>query len=251
MRLNGPELTGLEFVNVAGSFTFDQTLLGTTNCRLRMAGMNCESGVFSRITTVYAPAAPIERMLLPVPVRPMRSIVLSCRPAVRLYTASAAVTGLPFDHFAFLARWSVSVLLPLLHFQLRASHGIVLLPPAGTTISGSYIAPWTNALLGRPPPAYGLKLRVKAGSPDPVITRHLWAALTLTARTPSFAAGAVELTRRTETPTRPATATAVAYGRVERRLRRIRLPFSPGDLRAARLRPVGRETVGRKCSGNV
>ena len=30
-------------------------------------------------------------------------------------------------------------------------------------------------LLGRPPPAYGLKFFVKAGSPDPVMTRHLWA----------------------------------------------------------------------------
>src|SRR5947208_1741508 len=89
---------------------------------------------------------------------------------------------------------SVSVLLPLLHFQLRASHGIVLLPPVGTAISGSYMAPWTIELLGRPPPAYGLKFLTKAGSPEPVITRHRWAAWMLPA--PSVAAGAAaELAR--------------------------------------------------------
>src|SRR5436190_843899 len=58
---------------------------------------------------------------------------------------------------------SVSVLLPFVHFQVRASHGSVLAPPLGTTTSGSYIAPWANVLLGRPPPAYGLKFFVKAG----------------------------------------------------------------------------------------
>src|SRR6266511_600787 len=76
-------------------------------------------------------------------------------------------------------------------------------------------------LLGRPPPAYGLKFLVKAGSPDPVMTRHLWPALVVPA--PSVAAGAVELPRRTETPTRP----AIERMRVGRRLRRIGCPFSP------------------------
>ena len=46
--------------------------------------MNCESGVFSLITTVQRPFALIEATLLSAPVRPMRSIVLSCLPAVRL-----------------------------------------------------------------------------------------------------------------------------------------------------------------------
>src|SRR5438067_2097709 len=74
------------------------------------------------------------------------------------------------------------------------------------------------AFVGRPPPAYGLKFLVKAGSPDPVITRHEWVA--------RVAAGAAAVpTRRTETPTRAATAAAPAEDRMGRRLRRIRVSF--------------------------
>src|SRR3954454_17713258 len=113
MTLNGPEPTGLEFVNVAGSFTFDQMCFGTTKARFRTDGMNCESDVSSVMTTAWEPFALIEAMLLPVPTRPMRSIVLSWRPAVRLYTTSATVSGLPSDHFAFGAICIVSVLLAL------------------------------------------------------------------------------------------------------------------------------------------
>src|SRR3954453_16438695 len=99
----------------------------------------------------------------------------------------------------------VSVLLPFDHFQVRASQGIVLLPPLGTAISGSYIAPSANALLGRPPPAYGLKFFVNAGSPEPVITRHLWAAAS--AARP-VAAGAAGASTSTASAARPAVATA-------------------------------------------
>src|SRR3954453_17501726 len=101
---------------------------GTTNARLRIAGMNCESGDLSLITTVCAPLALTDVTSLPSPVRPMRSSALSWRPAVRLQKTSAGVGPLPSDHFAFVARWSVSVLLPFDHFQVRASQGIVLLP---------------------------------------------------------------------------------------------------------------------------
>jgi hypothetical protein len=82
--LKGPEPTGFGFANVAASFTFDQTCFGTTNCRLRMAGMNCESAVLSLITTANVPLALIEMTLLSAPMRPIRSIALSWRPAVRL-----------------------------------------------------------------------------------------------------------------------------------------------------------------------
>ena len=57
---------------------------GTTNTRLRIAGMNCESIVLSLRTTVCRPLDLIEAMLLSEPVSPMRSIALSWRPAVRL-----------------------------------------------------------------------------------------------------------------------------------------------------------------------
>src|SRR3954454_13535043 len=100
---------------------------------------------------------------------------------------------------------SVSVLLPFDHFQLRASQGIVLLPPLGTAISGSYIAPCANALLGRAPPADGVEFLVKAGSPEPVMTRHLWAAAR--AARP-VAAGAAATSTSTATAARPTDARA-------------------------------------------
>jgi hypothetical protein len=64
--------------------TFVQTCFGTTNCRFRIDEMNCESGVFRLMTALNLPLALIEAMLLSSPVRPMRSRILSCRPAVRL-----------------------------------------------------------------------------------------------------------------------------------------------------------------------
>src|SRR5216683_1139437 len=79
-------------------------------------------------------------------------------------------------------------------------------------------------LLGRPPPAYGLKFLVKAGSPDPVMTRHWWPAVVEPA--PSVAAGAAALPRSAAVAARPAAA-AVANQR-GRMLRRIGCPFSPG-----------------------
>ena len=60
MTLNGPELTGFSFVYVAGSLTFDQMCFGTTNTRLRIAGMNWESLFFRTMTTWCAPLARIE-----------------------------------------------------------------------------------------------------------------------------------------------------------------------------------------------
>ena len=84
ITLNGPEATGFEFVKFATSPTFAQMCFGTTNTRFTVAAMNWESGVFSRMTTVYFPRAVTEAMLLPAPVRPTRSMSLSCRPAVML-----------------------------------------------------------------------------------------------------------------------------------------------------------------------
>src|SRR4051795_721578 len=94
-------------------------------------------------------------------------------------------------------------------------------------------------LLGRPPPADGLKFLVNAGSPDPVMTRHLCAVLTLTTPAPSVAAGAEALLARNA---RAATdRTPVASERV-RVMLRIGSPFSPG-CRAVQL--------CSKCSVNV
>ena len=75
---------GLVLKKFATSLTLDQTCCGTTNCRFTVAAMNCESGVFSLMTTLYAPAALTDVMLLPAPTSPTRSMSLSCRPAVRL-----------------------------------------------------------------------------------------------------------------------------------------------------------------------
>ncbi len=148
---------------------------------------------------------------------------LSCRPARKLYTTSAESSFWPSDHLAFRARFSVSVLLPLLHFQLRASHGTGLRPPWPVTIRGSKNAPWTMEPLGSPVAVYGLKFLTKAGSPEPVMTRHLWpaeiVALLLTA------AGLEVLSAAARA--REAPATAIAIQRVEGVLRRIGCPFSP------------------------
>src|SRR5207253_10876010 len=66
---------------------------------------------------------------------------------------------------------------------------------------------------------------MKAGSPDPVMTRQLWLAVALP--TLSTAAG-VAVARVVARATQPPTTTAAASQRVERSLRRIGCPFSPG-----------------------
>src|SRR5205085_7170331 len=150
-------------------------------------------------------------MLLSAPVRPTRCMCLSCWPAVRLYTTSAEVSGLPSDHLTPFAMPSVSVLLPLLQVQERASHGTGLRPPSPTTTRGSYIAPWTKLPLGRPVAVYGLKFLTNAGSPDPVITTHWWPWAERT----DVAAGADAATTSTTRPT------SGASQLVRRMLRRI------------------------------
>ena len=135
--MNGPEPTGFGFVNVDGSATCDQMCRGITIAPFSVAAMNCESAVFRLMTTAYVPFALIEAMFVSGRVYPMMSITLFCLPAVRLYTTSTEVSGLPSDHLTPFASCSVSVLLPLLHFQLVASHGSVGFPPSGETMSPS------------------------------------------------------------------------------------------------------------------
>jgi hypothetical protein len=84
ITLYGPEPTGLVLLKVATLLTFDQTCRGTTNCRFIVAEMNCESGAFSLMTTLYGPLALTETISLPGPVRPTRSMSLSWRPARKL-----------------------------------------------------------------------------------------------------------------------------------------------------------------------
>src|SRR5262249_44687593 len=115
MLLNGPEPTGRELKKFATLLTFDQTCFGTMNTRFIVAEMNCESGAFSLMTTLYGPLALTETISLPAPVSPIRSMILSWRPAVMLYTTSANVGFWPSDHFAACVRISVRVLLHVLH----------------------------------------------------------------------------------------------------------------------------------------
>ena len=82
--LYGPEPTGSGLRNVAGFLTAAQMCCGTTNWRFNVAAMNWESGVFRLIATVYGSVAFTEATLLPAPVKPMRSMIGSCLPAVRL-----------------------------------------------------------------------------------------------------------------------------------------------------------------------
>src|SRR5947208_4002246 len=84
---------------------------------------------------------------------------------------------------------------------------------------------------------------MKAGSPDPVMTRQLCAACG--APTLSTAAGVPAVKTVARTAQTAAAATAVSR-RVERRLRRIGCPFSPGQ-RATR----AESTFSENVSGTV
>src|SRR5437899_3234860 len=137
MRVNGPEPIGFGFVKVCGLATFDQMCRGMMNTLFRVEAMNCESGVFSEMTTEYAPLALTAVMFVSGRVNPTVSMTLFCLPAVRLYTTSVEVSALPSDHLTPFARLSVSVLLPFDHFQVRASQGSVGLPPSGETVRPS------------------------------------------------------------------------------------------------------------------
>src|SRR6266516_708154 len=95
---------------------------------------------------------------------------------------------------------------------------------------------------GRPPPAYGLKFLVKAGSPEPVITRQLCAL----AAVPLSTAAGVAVAREATSATHP-TATAGASQRVVRRLRRIGLSF----LARVRGRFLGDLMKAENVSGTV
>src|SRR5947199_10862205 len=86
-----------------------------------------------------------------------------------------------------------------------------------------------NCPLGSPVAVNGLKFLTNVTSPEPVMTRQRWLAA-LSARPWWTAAGlctaAVAVATTVATAAHPAT--AAAGQRVERRLRRIGCPFSPG-----------------------
>src|SRR4051812_5715283 len=83
-----------------------------------------------------------------------------------------------------------------------------------------------NWPLGRPVAVNGLKFLMNVTSPEPVMTRHLWAAATsLAPATVSVrSAAGVAAARNAADAAQPATTTAASQ-RVERRLRRIDCPF--------------------------
>ncbi len=62
---NGPVPTGFGFVNVAGSATFCQMCFGITMTAFSVEMMNCESGVFSVMTTLFGPFALTDAMFEP------------------------------------------------------------------------------------------------------------------------------------------------------------------------------------------
>src|SRR5438128_406804 len=101
------------------------------------------------------------------------------------------------------------------------------------------------ALVGRPPPVKGLKFLVKAGSPEPVITRHLWAA---DESTRPVAAGAEALTESTASEASAAVATA------SERVGRVRigvLSHPAGRVISRRFRPVAVSVSGTDISLNA
>src|SRR5215475_13752175 len=73
-----------------------------------------------------------------------------------------------------------------------------------------------NCPLGRPVAVYGLKLRTNAGSPEPVMTRHLWAVVRET-EAGAFPADAAEETVATTSTARSAAAPTAAATSVRRR----------------------------------
>ena len=62
---NGPELTGFGLRNLLMSATFENTCLGTMKTAFRLTATNCESLVFSAMTTWLAPFCLIEAMFVP------------------------------------------------------------------------------------------------------------------------------------------------------------------------------------------
>jgi hypothetical protein len=82
--VNGPDPTGFRFVHLLMSATLESTCFGTTKTAFRLTEMNWESLLLSLITTWWLPRCRTEVMLEPSRNMPTMSIVLSCRPAVRL-----------------------------------------------------------------------------------------------------------------------------------------------------------------------
>src|SRR6187431_487429 len=85
--------------------------------------------------------------------------------------------------------------------------------------------PWT----------YGLKLRTKAGSPDPVETRHLWGVAAAVAD----AVGAAGAACTTRTATRAAAAPMMPRARSAERVERTELCTFPAFLSVPRRRGGG------------
>jgi len=130
--VNGPEPTGFGFVHLSMSSTCAaKVCCGTMNAFVRFAPRNVESTRLSLITTRLPEAVWIEEISRSAAVRPMLSMVLFFRPAVRLKTASLLVIGLPSLHTAPGRIQSVSVLPSFDQAHLLASHGYVWPGPAG------------------------------------------------------------------------------------------------------------------------
>src|SRR4029078_13117342 len=96
-----PDPTGFGFAKPVTSFTFDQMRFGTIGTFGSCDPRNVESTCLKRIATLFDPTRATPAMLLFAATRLIRSAALSCRPMVRLYSTSSAVSGLPSDHLTF------------------------------------------------------------------------------------------------------------------------------------------------------
>src|SRR5581483_6883286 len=111
-----------------------------------------------------------------------------------------------------------------------------------------------NWPLGRPVAVYGLKLRTNAGSPEPVMTRHLWAVVRTTeagAAAPWLDAAAETVATASTARSAPAPTAAATSVRRRRECaeRGICVTYLPQFLGPWRRLPEGFRRF-RKCSGN-
>ena len=101
--------------------TFDQIAFGTIGTFASCEPTKVESTALNLIATLRAPVTLSRTDVVGSRVSPMWSAALSCLPMVRLYATSSAVTGLPFDHFAFGTIEMLSVLPSFVNATLFAS----------------------------------------------------------------------------------------------------------------------------------
>src|SRR5436305_4750434 len=115
MRAKGPVPTGLALTKVSGLLIFDHTCCGMIAVLFdRSCGRTVVLTVLKVKDTWLLPTCAI-LVIWPFCMRPVSSAIACCLPYLKVNTTSAAVKGLPSDHFTPLRMVRSRVLLWLIH----------------------------------------------------------------------------------------------------------------------------------------